>query len=110
MFLRNSKFLNILLLIIFGSVYFGATACLANSYNSCCPDQTVECPMISFQKSPRTTQTKSIEPVLHEFLIAVPVDFHVFSLNQIYSTVDYTLPDYNLQLKIAHPANGPPLA
>jgi hypothetical protein len=110
MYLKNSKLIAVALIFVWAFVFFGATACLANQSQGCCPDQSDDCPIISLKDTPRTAQLRSVRPDFNLFNVAIPIDFHAFSSTLVYNLVAHRLLNYNLLVKLTHPAHAPPQA
>ncbi len=110
MFLKNSKFLAFLLVLIWTLVYAGATVCLANNQHSCCPPEESDCPIVTLQSAPAIVQAKLINPAVIEIPVSSTLDRYVFSLKPEFVRIIYELPQYHLLAKLGHLSTAPPQA
>ncbi|MFH1683341.1 MAG: hypothetical protein ABIA67_00515 [Candidatus Margulisiibacteriota bacterium] len=111
MFLRSSKYISVILLLVVLFVFFGATICQANNYKPCCPEQSNDCPMIFLQEAPKTVNLKTINTAPVQLFVSSISDLTEIDPDQEFPADcpdDPSLLEPLREAELCHPSNPPP--
>jgi hypothetical protein len=111
MFLRSSKILSFILLLVW-MVWFGtATVCLANNHHTCCPTQSADWHMDTAHFAAQIVRWQLNDPAfpLANLFLVPNIDTNYIDRNLLVSSRQIP-PTYFLLTKINHRTNAPPQA
>ena len=111
MFLRNSKKLSLLLLLVWVAWFGTATVCLANNHHACCPTQSADWHMDTVHSTGQAIRWQLSDVIFTSVNLLLMSKIETNSINyHLLASFKDISPPYFLLSKVNNLTNAPPQA